>query len=69
MGELKADFGDEWVRTFSGELDKAILERALDWAVRNRSSICRMPEKYEWQSIGRETARFYGTVVSENLSH
>jgi glycosyltransferase involved in cell wall biosynthesis len=68
MGELKADFGDEWVRTFSGELDKAILERALDWAVRNRSSICQMPEKYEWQSIGRETARFYGTVVSENLS-
>jgi beta-1,4-mannosyltransferase len=68
MGELKADFGDRWVRTFSGELDKAILESALDWAVQNRKSVCPMPEKYEWRSIGRETARFYGTVVSENLS-
>jgi beta-1,4-mannosyltransferase len=64
MGELKADFGDRWVRTFEGEIDKTILESALDWAVHTRPSLCRIPEKYEWQSIGRETARFYRKVSS-----
>jgi beta-1,4-mannosyltransferase len=68
MDELRADFGDSWVRTFAGELNKTILESALDWAIQIRPRICPMPEKYEWQSIGRETSRFYARVVSENLS-
>jgi beta-1,4-mannosyltransferase len=66
MGELKADFGDTWVRTFSGELDKAILENALAWALHPRPTLCQMPEKYEWQSIGRETVRFYERIVAGN---
>jgi glycosyltransferase involved in cell wall biosynthesis len=66
MAELKADFGDSWVRTYSGELDKAILEKALDWALETRSPVCPMPDKYEWRSIGQETVRFYGRVISEN---
>jgi beta-1,4-mannosyltransferase len=69
MGELKGDFGDSWVRTFSGELDQRVLESALDWAVQNRMAVCPMPQKYEWSSIGHETARFYGAVVAENVSH
>jgi beta-1,4-mannosyltransferase len=64
MGELKADFGDRWVRTFAGELSETILNGALDWAAEKRPPVCPMPEKYEWQSIGRETSRFYSRVVS-----
>lgn len=66
MGELKSDFGEEWVQTYSGDLDGAVLEGALDWALRRRPSLCPMPGKYEWQSIGRETARFYHTVSEES---
>jgi glycosyltransferase involved in cell wall biosynthesis len=69
MGELKGDFGDSWVRTFNGELDPSTLESALDWAVQNRMAVCPMPQKYEWSSIGHETARFYGAVIAENVSH
>lgn len=65
MGELKQDFGDSWVRTFSGDFDRAILERAVDWAGEARPQVCPMPEKYEWRSIGRETARFYGRVIAK----
>jgi beta-1,4-mannosyltransferase len=65
MGELKEHFGGSWVRTFSGDLDQKSLERALDWAVEVRSPVCPMPEKYEWQSIGRETGLFYTRVVSK----
>lgn len=66
MGELKSDFGEEWVQTYSGDLDGAVLEGALDWALRGRPSVCPMPGKYEWQSIGQETARFYRTVSEES---
>lgn len=64
MGELKADFGDAWVRTFSGELDKAILEGAMAWALESRPGVCRIPEKYEWPNIARKTLRFYEEVIS-----
>jgi beta-1,4-mannosyltransferase len=65
MGDLKADFGETWVRTFSGDLSKNILEGALDWAAQTRPSTCPMPAKYEWESIGRETVRFYEMVASK----
>jgi beta-1,4-mannosyltransferase len=65
MGELKADLGEAWVRTFAGELDKSMLEGALDWAIQSRPFVCPMPEKYEWRSIGRATTSFYERVVSD----
>ena len=64
MGDLKNDFGADWVRTFSGNLDSVELESALAWAGQPRSGICPMPEKYRWQSIRAETVRFYRRVVS-----
>jgi beta-1,4-mannosyltransferase len=67
MGELKEDFGDKWVRTFSGELDKTVLEGAMAWALQSRPPVCPIPEKYEWPSIGRETACFYQRVISKSL--
>jgi beta-1,4-mannosyltransferase len=64
MSELKVDFGEDWVRTFTGELDARTLENALEWALESRPRLCAMPEKYEWRSIGDETLRFYRHVVS-----
>ena len=65
MGDLKAEFGNEWVRTFRGDLDGVILEGALEWASDDsRPAICDMPEKYSWEHIGSETARFYQQVAS-----
>lgn len=64
MGELQADFGDEWVQTYSGELSPSVLRHCLDWATRERPAICPMPEKYGWTHIRSETVRFYEQVVS-----
>ena len=64
MGELREEFGDEWVRTFRGELDSTILEGALEWAAEPRPAVCPMPEKYNWDHVGSETVRFFEVVVS-----
>jgi beta-1,4-mannosyltransferase len=63
MGELKAEFGDGWVRTFRGELDGVILESALEWALSGGKTVCAMPEKYNWEHIGAETVKFYERVM------
>jgi beta-1,4-mannosyltransferase len=66
MGDLRDDFGPEWVQTFSGEINSSTLEKSLDWAAQSRPPICPMPDKYNWQSIRSETVRFYEQVVSLN---
>lgn len=63
MGELQREFGEGWVRTFPGELTTAVLEDALEWAARPRPAACLMPEKYEWEHIGKETVRFFERVT------
>jgi len=64
MGDLKADFGADWVNTFASDLDASELERALDWASCPRASICPMPERYEWNSIRSETLKLYKRVIA-----
>jgi beta-1,4-mannosyltransferase len=64
MSELQADYGDEWVRTFSGQLDEHVLEKGLQWAEQSRSPVCPVQEEYNWQSIRSNTVRFYETVIS-----
>lgn len=67
MGDLRNDFGNEWVRTFGGTIDGGTLERGLEWAGQFRPPVCPMPDKYNWQSIGAETVRFYERVVSGKM--
>jgi beta-1,4-mannosyltransferase len=68
MGDLRRDFGDAWVKTFSGTIDAQALEQGLEWTTHFRPAICQMPEKYDWRSIGSETVRFYERVVFGNGS-
>jgi beta-1,4-mannosyltransferase len=63
MGDLKADFGASWVRTFSGEIDSSTLESGLDWAARPRPHHCEMPDAYQWNRIRADTLRFYREVI------
>jgi beta-1,4-mannosyltransferase len=64
MGDLRDDFGDAWVKTFSGDIDATTLEQGLAWVAEPRPPVCPMPRRYSWQSIGDETVRFYEQVVS-----
>jgi glycosyltransferase involved in cell wall biosynthesis len=64
MGELNADFGNDWIRTFSGEIDAATLESALGWARQRRPLECPMPQEYLWETIRSQTLGFYRQVMS-----
>jgi beta-1,4-mannosyltransferase len=64
MGELKLDFSTDWVRTFKGPLDAAILKDALLWSSQPRPAVCPMPDKYCWDCIGRQTFDFYQHVMN-----
>jgi len=64
MGELQEEFGEDWVKTYRGELTAEILEESLEWGMQPRPAICPMPEKYDWASIGAETLRFFQQVAS-----
>lgn len=65
MRELTADFGDEWVRIYKGDIDAAKLEGALEWAALPRLPVCAVPQQYRWPHIRTETVRFYHRVVEE----
>ena len=63
MGELAADFGDEWVRTYRGDVDAAKLESALEWVGQLRPPQCPMPHEYQWETIRSQTLGFYRRVL------
>ena len=65
MSELRADYGDAWVQTFSGQIDANILERGLNWASQNEPSGCPVADRYNWQSIRSHMVRFYESSSSE----
>jgi glycosyltransferase involved in cell wall biosynthesis len=69
MGELKAEFTEQWVRTFKGEIDGPTIESGLNWGQESgRPAICPISEKYEWERIGSETVQFYKRVVNGTSS-
>jgi glycosyltransferase involved in cell wall biosynthesis len=63
MGDLRNDFGDKWVRTYSGEIGPETLELALEWAAWRRPFTCAMPDKYRWERIRSQTVCFYKEVL------
>lgn len=66
MSELKADFGEQWVRTYSGEIDAAKLESALEWAGEGKLQQCPMPHDYLWETIRSQTLDFYRQVMAKS---
>ncbi len=64
MRELAADFGEDWIRRFSGRVDAATLESALEWAGQRRPLECPMPQEYLWETIRSQTLGFYRQVLS-----
>lgn len=66
MSELRADFGDDWIRTFPGEIAASKLESALEWAGRPRPLQCPMPQNYLWETIRSQTLHFYRRVTSNH---
>jgi beta-1,4-mannosyltransferase len=61
MGELQALAGEEWVRTYEGELTAPLLDDALGWASR-RTAVSPDLSTLEWRAIAEETLALYEAV-------
>ncbi|MGF1479257.1 MAG: glycosyltransferase [Cyanophyceae cyanobacterium] len=64
LSELQEEVGVEWVHTYEGEIARAHIEKALEWALNTQR-----PEKaplmaYEWQIISQQTLSAYEHIVA-----
>lgn len=55
MGELKGYVGDEWVRTYSGDLTSEKIQDALDWCKGARTADCPDLERFDWNKVAEQT--------------
>ena len=55
MGELRASVGDEWVRTYRGELTSEKVQDSLDWAIGARRTDYPDLGPFEWDKIAEQT--------------
>ena len=55
MGELRAYVGDEWVRTYRGELTSEKVQDALDWAIGARRTDFPDLGPFEWDKVAEQT--------------
>jgi glycosyltransferase involved in cell wall biosynthesis len=66
MGELQQAVGADWVRTYEGELDAAILASALDWAAAARGRAPLAP--FGWEAIAGQTLAAFGQIAGSRSS-
>jgi glycosyltransferase involved in cell wall biosynthesis len=59
MGELRAYVGDEWVRTYSGELTSEKVQDALGWAIGARRTDYPDLGSFEWDKAAEQTKRAF----------
>ena len=64
LGELQAQVGGEWVRTYAGEITSSKVEEALRWALEtprpNRAPL----EEFDWRKLARQTIKAYHNVIA-----
>jgi beta-1,4-mannosyltransferase len=59
MGELQDLAGRDWVRTYEGELTRAVLDDALEWAVHRPAGGFPRLAMLEWPAIAGQTLSLY----------
>jgi beta-1,4-mannosyltransferase len=65
MQELSRYAGDEWVRTFDGELSPEVLREALLWATETPRDEPPLLEELDWQKIAVLTVRCYRALLED----
>lgn len=64
LGELQAQVGEAWVRTYVGEITPVQIEEALAWAL-NTSRPEKAPlEAFDWGELSKRTIDVYNTVTA-----
>jgi beta-1,4-mannosyltransferase len=63
MPELRRCVGEEWVRTYHGEIDPRKLKEALAWAISCPRESKAPLEEFGWTAIGEQTLAAYQAIV------
>lgn len=64
LGELQRCVGEEWVKTYAGELTTECLASAIDWARKAPRPARPDLGQYDWEQIATKTVEAYQTVCS-----
>jgi beta-1,4-mannosyltransferase len=62
MGELQASVGQEWVKTYDGDLTETDLQTALTWARETPRSAHAPLQAFDWDRIAQQTIAAYATL-------
>ncbi|MFO1155096.1 MAG: glycosyltransferase [Rhodospirillales bacterium] len=67
LGELRDAVGADWVRTYDGDLDAAVLASALDWAGGSTRGSAPLAG-FGWDAIARQTLAAFGEIARSPFS-
>jgi hypothetical protein len=63
--ELEEFVGQDWVRTYQGELTAEVLSDAIAWATTPRPTPAPL-EHYSWDVCGKDTAEFFRSILDNH---
>lgn len=60
--EVQQAVGDDWLKTYEGDLNEKIIEEGIEWAKKNRARSAPL-EFFDWETNASKTADFFRTLV------
>lgn len=63
LGELQAQVGQDWVRTYAGEIAPAYIEEALEWALNTPRPIQALLDTLNWKELAKQTVDAYRAIA------
>lgn len=66
MGELQAQVGEEWVRTYEGDITKGEITAALQWALNTPRPIQTPLENFDIKILAQQTIDAYKAILASN---
>lgn len=63
LSEVKEKVGEDWVRTYTGELDERILIESLNWASQKSDGDSPKLNMFNWDHIADRTKEAYEAVI------
>ena len=67
LGELQAQVGEEWVRTYTGDITPSQIGEALSWALSMPRPHQATLAMFNWEELAQQTINAYNAVVGVEL--
>lgn len=67
MAELQDYVGSDWVRTYDGPFDAAVLSEAMAWACSAGRPAAAPLDRLDWEELAAATVRFYQEVACSHV--